>query len=265
VALRRWIPPAVFDAMGSALPDRLQRFEVMASWDEAARCCIGYEQSTLKDRGSGTGPGTTSASNGLKNHRTSRDLQFIAAVGTCLGAFRPGSPVRVLDFGGAFGHYFDVAAGAFPNKSWDWTVVETPTMATLAAGTRGGDRSISWTSDLDSALGQHWDLVFASASLNYVPFPMRVLTQLGRMAPYVLITRLPLWPVDQHLPVVQRLSRKARFGAYPAWVFSEAAFLEDVDAIGEVVLRFDVPEDTAWIAGHRGTYTGLLIRTGAAS
>lgn len=253
--MRRWIPPAVVDALGSVLPGRFQRFEVAESWDDAERRCIGYEQSTLKDCGS------KQASSGDKTHRsTSRDLQFIAAAGICLEASRPRSHVRVLDFGGAFGHYFDVATSAFPNVSWEWTVVETPTMVTLATRTDSG-KSISWTSGLDSAVGERWDFVLASASLNYVPDPIGVLTKLCGMAPCVLLTRLPLWPVDRHLPAVQRLSRRDRAGAYPTWVFSEEVLLQEVGAIGEVVLRFDVPEDTARIAGHRNTYTGLLIRT----
>jgi len=255
VAIGRWISPAVADALGSILPDRFQRFEVVESWDDAERRCIGYEQSTVKDRGS------KQASSGENTHRpTSRDLQFIAAVGICLEASRPGSHVRVLDFGGAFGHLFGVATSAFPNLSWEWTVVETPTMVAMAAGTDVG-RSISWTSDLDSALGERWDLVLASGTIQYVPDPIGVLTKLGGMAPYVLLTRLPLWPVDRHLPAVQRLSRRDRAGAYPTWVFSEEVLLQEVGAIGEVVLRFDVPEDTARIAGHRNTYTGMLIRT----
>jgi len=245
----------VADALGSVLPDRFQRFEVVESWDDAERRCIGYEQSTLEDGGSGK------ASAGEEIHRpTSRDLQFIAAVGICLEASQLRHRVRVLDFGGAFGHYFDVATSAFPNVSWEWTVVETPTMVALAAGTDVG-RSISWTSGLDSAVGERWDLVLASGSLNYVPDPIGVLTKLGGMAPYVLLTRLPLWPVDRHLPAVQRLSRGDRAGAYPTWVFSEEVLLQEVAAIGEVVLRFDVPEDTARIAGHRNIYAGMLIRT----
>jgi hypothetical protein len=81
------------------------------------------------------------------------------------------------------------------------------------------------------------------------------------MAPYALLTRLPLWPIDRHLPAIQRLSRTDRAGAYPAWVFSEGVFLDEVGAIGEVVLRFDIAEDTARIAGHRGSYAGLLVRS----
>ena len=255
MAIRRWIPPAVVETLGSVLPERLQRFEVVATWDDAERRCIGYEQSTLKDHGS------KQASNGETTERpSSRDLQFIAAVGICLEASQLGHRVRVLDFGGAFGHYFDVATSAFPNVSWEWTVVETPTMVTLAARTEVG-QSIRWTSDLDSALAERWDFVFASASLNYVPDPIQAVTKLGRTAPYVLLTRLPLWPIDHHLPAVQRLSRRDRAGAYPTWVFSEDVFLEEIEAIGEVVLRFDVPEDTARIAGHRNIYAGMLIRT----
>jgi hypothetical protein len=107
VAIGRWIPPVVVDALGSVLLDRFQRFEVMESWDDAERRCIGYEQSTVKDRGS------KQASSGENTHRpTSRDLQFMAAVGICLEASRPGSHVRVLDFGGAFGRYFDVATAS---------------------------------------------------------------------------------------------------------------------------------------------------------
>jgi putative methyltransferase (TIGR04325 family) len=240
--------------VGSVLPDRFQRFEVVPSWDEAERRCIGYEPSTLRDHSARKLP------DGEKTLRpTSRDLQFIAAVGICLAGSRPGAPFRVLDFGGAFGHYFDVAGSAFPGVSWEWTVVETPTMVALAAETRA-DRSISWTSDLGSTPGEGRDLVFASASLNYVPDPVGVLATLARCAPYVLLTRLPLWPVEHHLPAVQRHSRMVRRGAYPTWVFSEADFLAEIDAIGDVLLRFDVPEDTARMAGHRATYAGLLIR-----
>jgi putative methyltransferase (TIGR04325 family) len=133
-------------------------------------------------------------------------------------------------------------------------------MVTLAAVT-DVDRSISWTSDLDSALDERWDFVLASASLNYVSEPMEVFTKLGRIAPYVLLTRLSLWPIDRHLPAVQQLSRREPGGAYPTWDFSEAGFLDEIPAIGDVVLRFDVPEDTARIAGHRSAYAGLLIRT----
>lgn len=258
MALRRWIPPALVEAVDSALPDRLQRFEVVESWDEAERRCIGYGYARAQDQGS------RQVGNGATGHPTSRDLQFIAAVGICLEAARPGSPVRVLDFGGAFGHYFDVAASAFPNVSWEWKVVETPAMVSVGDGTKG-DRSISWTSDFDSAMGERWDFVFASGTIQYVPDPMGVLARLGRLAPYFLLTRLPLWPVDHHLPAVQRLSRMDRSGYYPTWIFSEAGFLDEIDAIGDVILRFDVPEDTARIAGHRGTYAGLLVRTRASS
>jgi len=245
----------VVDAVGSVVPDRFQRFQIVESWDDAERRCIGYEQSTLRDRGFGM---TSRSQN--SDRPTSRDLQFIAAAGICLKSAGPSGQVRVLDFGGASGHYFDVAAAAYPDVSWQWTVVETPIMASLAANSMAG-RSISWTSDLDAALHKRWDFVLASASLNYVPEPLKALTALGRTAPYALLTRLPLWPVAHHLPAIQRLSRRQRAGAYPTWVFSEEQFLDEVEAVGDVVLRFDVPEDTARIAGHRGAYAGLLIRT----
>jgi putative methyltransferase (TIGR04325 family) len=255
MALRRWIPPALLDAVGSVLPDRFQRFEVVSDWDDAERRSIGYEQSTIQTHN------PTAAANGEADHRlTSRDLQFIAAVGICLASSRPGPPVRVLDFGGAFGHYFDVAVSAFPNLSWEWAVVETPGLVSLTAGTKA-QASISWTSNLDAKLGERWDFVLASGSLHCVLDPMGVLAKLAGIAPYVLLTRLPLWPVDHHLPAVQRLSRWDQGGAYPLWFFSEAVFLEEVRAIGDVVLRFDVPEDSSRIAGHRNTYAGMLIRT----
>jgi putative methyltransferase (TIGR04325 family) len=252
--MRRWVPPAIADYLDMVVPDRFKRFQVVSSWVEAEHRCLGYEQSSLKEF-------VCRPAAGLEGtyHLTSRDLQLIAAVGICLEALRPGSLVRVLDFGGGRGHYFDVALSVFPNVRWEWTVVETPTMVTLAARTVMSQ--ISWTSDLDSALDERWDLVFASASLNYVPDPAQILAKLGRAAPYALLTRLPLWPVDHHVPAIQRISRRDRGGAYPTWVFSEADFLEEIQEIGDVVFRFDVPEDTARIAGHRNTYTGLLIQT----
>jgi putative methyltransferase (TIGR04325 family) len=275
VAARRWISADLADTLGSVLPDRLQRFEVVDSWEDAERRCIGYEQSTLRDSGPLQVPPRE-----RMDRPTSRDLQLIAALGVCLEAGQSGSRVRVLDFGGAFGHYFDVARFSFSKVPWEWTVVETATMATLAVSKRDdpgaeprsevdrteaerteAPQSISWTSDLASVLDDRWDFVLASASLNYVPDPMEVLNKLGRLAPYALFTRLPLWPVGRHLPAVQRLSRLDPGGAYPTWVFSEADFLDEIEAFGDVVLRFDIPEDTARIAGHRGTYTGLLVRT----
>jgi len=255
VAIKRWIPPAVVDTLESALPRRLQRFEVVDSWDDAERRCLGYEQSTLKDT-EVLYPARTEKSYGP----TSRDVQFIAALGICLEASQPGPRVRVLDFGGALGHYYDTAASAFPTLAWEWVVVETPAMVQVSAGADNG-RSISWTSDLDQALAETWDFVLASGSLNYVPDPIENLTRLCGRTPYTLITRLPLWPVEHHLPVVQRRSRRDRAGIYPTWVFSEADFLKEIRAIGDVVFRFDVPDDTARISGHRGTYSGLLIRT----
>lgn len=259
MAIRRWIPPAVIENLGSVLPDRFQRFEVVESWDDAERRCIGYEQSTLNDLSS------KQVSSAAKiQHPTSRDLQFIAAAGICLEASQPRSHVRVLDFGGGNAHYFHIATAMFPDVSWEWLVVETPAMVGLATEANN-DPAISWTSDLDSVLGERWDFVLASASLNYVSDPTGVLDRLRRSAPHMLLTRLPLWPIDRHLPAIQRLSRGSRTGAYPTWFFSEAVLLAQIATFGDIIARFEVPEDTALVAGHRRNYSGLLIRTRDAS
>jgi putative methyltransferase (TIGR04325 family) len=170
------------------------------------------------------------------------------------------SAVRVVDLGGYHGHHHAVAARSLPRTTFDWTVVELPDVVQSCADiTTSG---LHFTTDLRAALQSGADICVASASLNYIADPMGALTAMVRAASAVVLLRLPLWPIAEHRPAIQRLSRHSAQAGYPTWFFSETQFRDQVGTLGRIILSFDVPEDRAYFAGHYGCYQGLVIASG---
>jgi putative methyltransferase (TIGR04325 family) len=248
------LPYPVARRLVPLLPSRAQRFHPASSWDAAARMTHGYEASRHEVAPPRSAPPADAAS------LSSRDVQLIACMGAAMGLAVPESTMRVVDLGGYHGGHRDVVVRAFPESTFDWTVVELPDVVRACSGATSP--GLHFTSDLDEALGEGVDICLASASLNYVPDPRSTLAAMARRSRAVVLLRLPLWPITQHRPAIQRLSRHSAEVGYPTWFFSETQFRAEVAALGRIVLSIDVPEDRAYFSGHYGCYRGLVIAAG---
>lgn len=253
-AAARLVPPAALDLARRAAPARLQRFEPASSWAQAQARTAGYEAVAQRSLVHAPAPAPAQL-----DRLGQRELQLVAALGIVLAKTPPEAPLSVVDVGGASGYYRSVAAVAFPERELRWTIVENSTLA--ARGARAPTVvGLSWTTDLACALANRPDFVLASAVVNYLPEPIGVLRSIAGHAPWLLLTRLPLWPIPQHQPAVQRLGRRRGAGSYPTWFFSERRLLQQLEQDWRLVLRYEVPQDAAYFQGTWSTYAGLLLQ-----
>ncbi len=248
--IRDWVPARAWplaDALGALT--RRSRFQEVDSWEEAVLRTTGYE-ALVSDR-----PVEADEWNTGWPSATQREVQLLAAVGMVLPRLGRAGILRVLDFGGGSGQYGVAVREAYPGIDLEWTVVETAAVHHRFA-TATTPNWLRWDTEL-SHVGEQ-DIVLASGSLNYVADPLPTLKRLAEIAPFLVITRFPLWPIAAHRPAVQYLNRGTRAG-YPTWFFSESRFRTDLAEVGETMLEWSVPEDTAYFAQHRCDYHGLLL------
>lgn len=253
--LRDWIPARAWPVADRALAAAGRtRFQPVSSWQHAEQLTCGYEE----------------VSRSQTRHRRSprplrptlfdgRDLQVLAALATVLGSTAR-AEISVLDFGGGDGRYADAVRRVIPARQWRWTVVETPAVVQLFGS--GDDHHTRWVTNMGDVGSA--DVVLASGALNVVPDPYGVLRRLVSVAPYLILNRLPLWPILDDNVACQLPTKRRGFG-YPTWFFSESRFKAEVTSVGRVLMEWEVPQDSAFFAGSRHSYRGLLVESASRS
>lgn len=254
LGLGSYLPPDVSRRIVPRLPRRWQRFTSAATWAVAEAESIGYADLPVAHEPARSIHGDPLGGN---------EMAMVGAFGVALGALsQSGSPVRVVDFGGYDGQHADLIQSLFPNLSFEWIVVDLPSVIRVMSGrSRPG---LQFRSDLSVVLEAKADVVLASASLNYVPNPTSTLGTMCAGSSFVVLTRLPLWPIESHAAAVQHAQRRPVEISYPTWFFSEDRFMNELPTRSRVVLDFACPDDRAGFAGHYSTYRGLVIATDAA-
>jgi len=187
---------------------------------------------------------------------SARSQQVVAAFGSALNRCQKRAVIRVLDVGGARGDYASLIALCFPQRRFLWTVLETPETARRQRPFASED--LVWVDSLDS-VDPHVDIILASAVIQFLEHPHQQLADLLARSDWLVLNRVPLWPIPEDAPAVHR-ARVAGPVLYPCWMFAEDQFLAKLRMLGEVVLRWDVPQDVAFFAGVRRPYQGLLVR-----
>ena len=117
-------------------------------------------------------------------------MRTISAIGLAAGNKKA---MTVLDFGGGAGHHHIVAKLAFPEVSFNWTVVETSAL-TETVRDRVIDPELSFVDDV-SILDTDtlYDLIYSNSALQYTESPVITLKSLLRLNfSYCFITRIPL-------------------------------------------------------------------------
>lgn len=247
MALREWVPAKLVD-LAITVSGRGSFAGAYPDFASAVRASDGYEAPSAVQ------PIVAGAREWLRSFdpkgvvSNPRVLQVLAAMAPAISRKKT---VRVLDVGGSSGSYFHEIRRAVPETSWDWTVLETPALASAMQ---------EFTTDslrfVDQPDGESYDVVLLSGFLQYVERPYDEMKRLCALGEFAIITRCPL--VDG--PDVVSVQRLRTGASYPAWFFSEKNFVSALSGLGRVLMRWDVIQDNQLFQGKRWTYQGFLLQ-----
>ena len=172
--------------------------------------------------------------------------------------------LRVLDWGGALGHYHLLAQRLLGDVELDWTVRELP--AVCAAG-REVNPAVRFVEDEEEALAGSYDLVMASGALQYGVDWRALLGRLaGAASDRLFISRLPV--VRRHDAFVTR-QRAHAYGydtAYLGWVLNRDEVVGAAEDAEFELVREYLLQPPMQIAGapEDAEHVGLAFRRRAA-
>lgn len=168
-------------------------------------------------------------------------IQLIAAFSQVKG------PLRVLDIGGAGGHFYFPLARHLPYVL-DWTVLDTPVMVEAF---KKVETRIQYVTKPDG----DYDLALISGALQYMPEPYVFLAEHAHRFKHLIVNRAPL--IDADRITVQRALIYGR--TYPAWFFSRERFMQALKDIGTVRMTWSQELAEFGLKGHCVSHCGFLI------
>jgi putative methyltransferase (TIGR04325 family) len=220
-----------------------------ASFDEASRHATGYNSSAIAESTLRDLDVQQPDADSTPQPRVEQLLTALRAAGT------GDRPLSVVDVGGGVGAYYYPLRKYFPGL--EWTVIETPEMVRAAARVQSPIRFV----DSFEQLAPPYDVALMSGAIQYFPDPYATLRQYAGVARHLLVTRLPL--IERDRITVQKVVSPQYSASYPAWFFSRDRFLGELQALGTVIERWDVPQDQPFLDGRRVMYCGVLVRVAA--
>jgi len=160
-------------------------------------------------------------------------------------AARGGGGVSMLDWGGGPGHYAVFARALVPGLELEYHSKDVPTLAALGRELLPDE---TFHSD-DACLDRRYDLVLASASLQYSEDWAETLARLaGAAERYLYVTRLPVAVRVESFVVMQRAHRYGYDTEYLGWVVNREQLIERARAAGlELVREVLLP---AWLSAE---------------
>lgn len=168
--------------------------------------------------------------------------------------------LRVLDWGGGLGHYYEISRALLPQVELDYTCKELPL---LCAAGRATLPEVRFIEEDGEALSRRYDLVISSSSLHYVEDWRGLLRSLAAVTDeYLYITRLPL---IRHAPSYVMVQRPYACGydtEYLGWVLNRSELLEAARGSGLLLEREFLIEERPEIRGapEQPQYGGFLFR-----
>lgn len=192
-------------------------------------------------------------------HAGDRTLQILSAL-SIIFSRRTYSKFRVLDVGGATGSYFYDIKRFFPHIEFTWTVVETgPVVDTLSKFDEQGLNFIRSGDDYSRS----YDLVLMSGYAQCVEYPHRDIRHFCSLGEFSLLTRTPVLIKsglrDKDRLTMQKVQTESYSISFPAWFFGESTLEKTLSEVGDVILRYDVPQDCPILDGYPVVYKGYLI------
>jgi len=219
----------------------------LPSWVEAERCCgEAYHAASVVERYQQVARLALSQQNTLSPLSPYTIRQLAALHHTWMALNRP-AILRVLDFGGAMGGHFHSLKIHWPWCRLHWTVCETVDVAAAGAAEFecdcAGGSQLRFSDDAAALLASGVDLVFASASLQYVENWPAMVEQF-RAAAWLMLDRVPLIEHPTDLIAIQVVPASYTDTRYPGWKFAVDSWLPRLAAAGfQPVMHWLVPED----------------------
>ncbi len=133
---------------------------------------------------------------------TSDTYRSIAAIGLLPAEMKD---LVVVDFGGGAGSHFSISKKAFPQKRFQWLIIETAKMVS-ACKEEEGLKEILFASTIEEAadLLPNPDLIIMNASIHYSGNTLGTLQSLCELnAKWIYITRTPLTGSNNPLELLQ--------------------------------------------------------------
>ena len=118
---------------------------------------------------------------------------------------------------------------------------------------------MKWIDDIEGVNASQ-DIALLSSVLQYVEQPHELIERASRAAGVLIINRLPLIDATEDVPTVQKLRMYGYRGSYPAWFLSKEKFSARIHQIGEIVTRWQVPEDTHVLGVRSVVCEGMVVR-----
>jgi putative methyltransferase (TIGR04325 family) len=182
-------------------------------------------------------------------------LSFAHALTTAAGGR---DRLSVLDWGGALGHYYELAKRLTPLE-FDWHVAELPAVAAVGAEV---EPEVTFH-DGDDSLEGSYDVVLASNSLQYSRDWREQLARLaGASGEWVFLN---LVPSVETVPSYTALQRAQAYGyetEYVGWVFHRGELVQAAEELGlELVREYALVDPIAVAkAPENPRHIGLLFR-----
>ena len=233
-------------------------FRVAKSWSDATSRSSGYQSPQTINSLVGSDP-VDELNQGIESHVGSRFQQIASAFLEGIAAVQHQSMVRVLDIGGGLGEYFFLFEKMVPSLELQWTIIETPVVCELARSTTPTRANLSWINRLDDAEG-HFDIALMSGVIQYVERPYELLNKGIEKSDFLILNRCPITHSQRRVVCIQRPGFFESKGSYPVHMLSETELISYLEARGEILTRWMVPEDVAIVRFRRIVHQGLTYR-----
>jgi putative methyltransferase (TIGR04325 family) len=184
---------------------------------------------------------------------------IVLAFGHALATAASGQEeLSVLDWGGATGHYYELAR-RLTALELDWHIRELPEVCVVG---RELEPEVTFH-DSDEALDRGYDFVLASASIQYAREWRELLAKLaGAAKPWLLLHRIPAVETVPTFPALQRAQGYGYETEYVGWVFHRGELVQAAEELGFELVREYALVDPIAVAGapENPKHIGLLLR-----
>lgn len=174
-------------------------------------------------------------------------------------ASRKKDALSMLDWGGAFGHYYPVGRALVPDVRIEYHCKDFPALA--EHGRTLFPEARFYTDE--SCLDRKYDLVYASGSFQYTRDWSELFGKLaGATGEFLAVNRIPIVDGVPSFVFVQRAYAYGYDTEYLGWCFNRNELLEAARAAGLVAVREFLYEPLGFInaAPEQPQYRGFLFR-----
>ena len=238
-----------------------------AHWQEAQAATSGYQAANILEKVKTTALRVKAGEVAYERDSVVFDkVQYAWPLLACLLkiAAENGLSLNVIDFGGSLGSTY------FQNKqflellhSLQWNVVEQPHFVLVGNETMA-DASLRFYEDVDTCLEQTpADVLLLSSVLPYLERPFEHLQRFKNLGfRYILVDRTAFIDGNSNRLTAQRVPETIYKASYPAWFFSEPAFVDQLADQYELIADFDdsFTPPTALEDGKRVYWKGFFFK-----